>query len=336
MKIDLLGIKIDNLRKKELLQAIESRLEQDRSIFIVTPYSESIVATQKDEEFRKILNSADFALPDGIGILWAAKFLSGFPSPGLGRDQGRGRILIILWQLIKSLGLIIFFPKSIRSPIPEKISGSDFVWDLAGLAEKNKYSVFLLGGFGNAPERVGERLREKFPNLKIAGVSNASPFVSPPREGELEGVMDNTVSHGTSPLSPPHEEGNSIIETINSSGADFLFVALGPIRQEKWIYENLPNLRVNPVTAPSDIDPEYRLKTESTPVRRSNGVKLAIGLGGTFDYIADKRPPAPQILRQAGLEWLWRLATQPSRIFRIARGVFGLIFYAFKKRLNSI
>lgn len=307
MKINLLGVQIDNLTKTQVLREIESRLKQDKPIFIATPYSESIVAAQKDLEFRDVLNSADIALPDGIGILWAAKFLSNFSPVRRGRLRG-GRIW---YELVKSLLAIIFNPSYIRSPIPEKISGSEFIWDLAELASQNNYSIFLLGGFGDTPEKAAAKLKTKFPNLKIAG--HYSP---PPLRGERSG------------------EGE-IVELINNSNADFLFVALGPIRQEKWIYENLPNLRVNPVTALDDKYSENRLKTGLFSKGRSNGVKLAIGLGGTFDYLAGKRPYRAQFWASTGLEWLWRLLSQPRRAGRILRGVLGLIWYCFRATVPS-
>ncbi len=277
MKIDILGIKINADTKNTILFLLKKLLAEEQKIFIVTPYSEMIVAAQTDRTFRDILNSATFALPDGIGILWTANYLSLFPSPGLGRDQGRGRKLFIL---IRSLLAILFNPQSIQNPIPEKISGSDFIWDLSRLAGERGYSIFLLGGFDDTPELVAKKLQARFPGLKIAGT------LSPPARGG-------------------DEEGVGEVEQINASGADFLFVALGPVTQEKWIAENLPNLQI----------------------------KLAIGLGGTFDYLASKVTAAPQIWRNLGLEWLWRLIIQPWRLWRISRGVLGLIWLAFKHRL---
>ena len=108
----------------------------------------------------------------------------------------------------------------------------------------------------------------------------------------------------SSPLRGEDKGGGEILDLINSSSADFLFVALGPGTQEQWISDNLPNLRV----------------------------KLTIGLGGTFDYLAGKSPPAPQIWAKMGLEWLWRLITQPWRLGRILRGILGLIWYSVSYR----
>ena len=75
---------------------------------------------------------------------------------------------------------------------------------------------------------------------------------------------------------------------INFAKADILFVAFGHPKQEKWIVQNLPKL----------------------------SVKVAMGVGGSFDYISGKIPRAPKWLRKLGLEWLFRLIIQPWRIKR--------------------
>jgi N-acetylglucosaminyldiphosphoundecaprenol N-acetyl-beta-D-mannosaminyltransferase len=51
-------------------------------------------------------------------------------------------------------------------------------------------------------------------------------------------------------------------------------------------------------------------------------VRLALGVGGTFDFISGKAKRAPKIMRQAGLEWLWRLGKQPRRLGRIYQATF--------------
>lgn len=274
MKIDVLGVQINADSRNTIIFLIKKLLADGRKIFIATPYSEMIVRAQEDRGFREILNAATFALPDGTGVLWAAHYLK-------------------FKKFIPSLFSIIFRPSSIRDPIPEKISGSDFIWDLASLASEKNYSIFLLGGFGNTPELVAKRLKEKYPNLKIVGTFNEKQDLS--SSGLTRGSRLDSGS-----MAGMTERAR---QKINESNADFLFVALGPVVQEKWIASNLPNLRV----------------------------KLAIGLGGTFDYLASKVSPAPQIWAKIGLEWLWRLVTQPWRAFRVSKGVLGLIWYTIKK-----
>lgn len=85
----------------------------------------------------------------------------------------------------------------------------------------------------------------------------------------------------------PDEEG--IINKINDASPDILLVAFGAPKQEKFIFDNKMALHV----------------------------KLAMGVGGTFDYIAGIVPYAPVWLRNIGLEWLYRLFTQPKRWRRI-------------------
>lgn len=268
MKVDVLGVQIDALPKNELLKQIEKSLLANRQIFLTTPYSESLVAAQRDDEFRRMLNSSDFVLPDGVGVLWAANYLN---------RGGKYGFLRELWALAASLGALIFRPGRIRMPIPEKISGSELIRDLSEMAERNGWSVFLLGGFGDTGAAAARTLQTNFPRLKLAGTYAGSPA----------------------------EAGT--VRRVNESGADFLFVAYGPRAQEEWIVKNRGNL----------------------------SSKLLIGVGGTFDYLAGKRPYRPKKWALRGLEWLWRLLTQPWRAGRIFRGVFGLIYYAFRAKLEG-
>ncbi len=95
------------------------------------------------------------------------------------------------------------------------------------------------------------------------------------------------------------EDNSEIIKKINDAQADVLFVAFGMGKQEKWIFENrdkLPN------------------------------VKIAMGVGGAFDFISGVIPRAPKWMRKLGLEWLFRLYQQPKRIKRIWNATVKFIY----------
>ncbi len=92
---------------------------------------------------------------------------------------------------------------------------------------------------------------------------------------------------------------------LTTFAPDIVFSALGFPYQEKIIFNNKNNW---------------------------TSVRLALGVGGTFDFITKKATRAPKIMRRAGLEWLWRLGKQPRRLGRIYRATF--VFMAkilFKK-----
>ncbi|MYE77678.1 MAG: WecB/TagA/CpsF family glycosyltransferase [Chloroflexi bacterium] len=91
--------------------------------------------------------------------------------------------------------------------------------------------------------------------------------------------------------SPAAEEEDKIVARVNASRADILFVAYGAPRQDKWIARNLPRLQVS----------------------------LAMGVGGSLDFIAGHVPRAPGWMRERGLEWLYRLLRQPWRLRRMLR-----------------
>ena len=82
-----------------------------------------------------------------------------------------------------------------------------------------------------------------------------------------------------------------ILDEIKNSNADILLVGLGAPKQEKWIYNNI----------------------------RFTGAKICIGVGGSFDVMSGNIKRAPKIFCKLGLEWFYRLITQPTRIKRMMR-----------------
>jgi N-acetylglucosaminyldiphosphoundecaprenol N-acetyl-beta-D-mannosaminyltransferase len=82
------------------------------------------------------------------------------------------------------------------------------------------------------------------------------------------------------------EEREQVIRTINASGADVVWVCLGCPRQEMWMLEHRGRL----------------------------DVRVMLSVGQAFNILAGTRPRAPKLLRQVGLEWLYRMVTEPNRL----------------------
>lgn len=164
---------------------------------------------------------------------------------------------------------LVYASKLLGFPLKERVTGIDFLYRALGLLEKEQKSVFLLGGRPQGKEALSVaetaamRMKERFPGLRIAGIHH--------------GYFND-------------EEELKIVEEINRSGADFLCVALGSPKQEKFM---------------------GRYRAELL-------VKAAIGVGGSLDVWAGTVKRAPKFFRDHGLEWLYRFVKQPARYKRIA------------------
>jgi N-acetylglucosaminyldiphosphoundecaprenol N-acetyl-beta-D-mannosaminyltransferase len=227
------------------------------------------VFASKDPAYKSVLNQADLSLADGVGILWAARYLD-LPA--------RNRISALL-QIFTTGAAIIFDRKSMSKIIKEQISGSRLLFDLAALASAKGYSLALAGGLDSVAAQTSYELKKKFPQLKInLAVSGGVPF------------------------------DDKLADEISRSNSDILLIAYQPPKQEKWIAENIARLNV----------------------------KLAMGVGGTFDYVSGKRKPAPEIFYKLGLEWFWRLITQPWRIKRMWNAIVVFISIIYKSKVSKI
>ena len=267
MRIDVAGLHIDNVTVAQTLEKITQFVKSGRPHYLVTAYSEFVVEATNNPKYKAVLNNSDLSLPDGIGILWAAKFLS--------QTKKDPFSTIVHW--IISLFQIVLAPLKIRSVIKEQVTGSRLIYDIAALAEQNGFSLALVGGFDDVAEQSAKVLKNKYPNLKINLAYN-----------------------------PEYFDERAVFK-IAQSQSDILLIAYQPPKQEIWLAENLPQLNV----------------------------KVAIGLGGTFDYLAGKRQPAPNILHYLGLEWFWRMVTQPWRIKRMWRAIIVFSFLVLKYQLKK-
>lgn len=116
----------------------------------------------------------------------------------------------------------------------------------------------------------------------------AAPGVAKKATNKLRLIYQNLKIAGAS-IGEPKFSQKQIVHEIKKSKADILLVAYGAPKQDKFIYKNLNKL----------------------------GVKVAIGVGGSFDFITGIQKRAPVWMRKIGLEWLWRLIREPKRAGRI-------------------
>ncbi len=108
-----------------------------------------------------------------------------------------------------------------------------------------------------------------------------------------------------------YRQDTIVLNKINKFKPDILFVCLGAPAQEIWIHENLPALP---------------------------NVRIALGVGGSFDFLSGKMSRAPKVMRDLGLEWSYRLIQEPKRLARIKNAVadFLLKCHEWKKRMSKV
>jgi len=174
----------------------------------------------------------------------------------------------------------------------ERYPGVDLMQDICALAEKEGKSIYLLG---SGSDEIVKKTATKL-NKKYSNLKivghNKGPKIEL-RVTSYELLVTN------------EEKNDEILHDIIMTAPDILFVAFGHGKQEKWINENLPHL-------PS--------------------VRVAMGVGGAFDFISGHIKRAPRLIRKIGLEWLYRLIQEPRRIGRIFKATVLFIYCdIFKK-----
>ncbi|OLO36093.1 glycosyltransferase [Priestia megaterium] len=159
------------------------------------------------------------------------------------------------YQIPDGIGVILA-SKLKKGRIRERVTGIDMMLKLCKEATNNGKRIFLYGAKPGIADEAKVKLEEMFPGILIVGTLNG------------------------------YEKNEEIIErTINDSGAEIVFVALGSPAQENWIIAHKEKL--NP--------------------------SVYQGVGGSFDVISGRLNRAPAVFQKFGLEWLYRLLKEPWR-----------------------
>jgi len=224
-RLNILNLWVDPVDMGGALEKIEHFVEKgDRphSIFAVNP--EKNFSVPLDPQLHKVFRETDLLIPDGIGMVIAAR--------------------------------ILYHARLSRVP------GVELMEEICRLSSHKGYRVFIYGAKEEVSAKAAQVLLQRHPSLSIVGRANG--YVS-------------------------QAEMPALVEQINDSGAQILFLALGSPRQEQWYVQHADKLTT---------------------------VRVCQGIGGTLDTIAGTVKRAPKAWCRMNLEWLYRLLHEPKRIVR--------------------
>ena len=177
MRVEVMGVPIDNVTMDEALEAAQRLLEQPGAAYCVTPNAEIVYETLSNDTLRKIICQADLVLPDGAGVVLGAKILG--------------------------------------TPVKQKVAGIEFADNLMRTLEHTEKRFYFLGGKPGVAETAAEKLRKKYPDLKICGTHDGY-----------------------------FQEVSTVIAKINEKAPDVQFVCLGAGKQEQFMYDHRADLKV--------------------------------------------------------------------------------------------
>jgi N-acetylglucosaminyldiphosphoundecaprenol N-acetyl-beta-D-mannosaminyltransferase len=205
----ILGIKVSPLTFTELKDFMVDALKSDKKLKISKSNGEFLIRAHQSKSFQKLLNDSDLNIPDGIGVLWSAKYLSLPVSKNVFLRFFQSSI-----QMIYSGAAIVFSPSYVKGVIPERLSGIEVFYTMLESCISAGSGVYFFGARPEVLESAIKIIREKYPKLKISGYH-----------------------HGYG------DKGSKIISDINKTDAKLLIVALGSPEQEQWISDNLDKLK---------------------------------------------------------------------------------------------
>lgn len=222
-RIKFLNTEIDNLTMNEALDVIKSLITQNKNSYVVTPNVDHIVQLEKDKELAMVYKNADLILTDGTPLIWMSKWM--------------------------------------KTPIKEKISGSDLFPKLCELSAKQGYKMFFLGAGPGVAARAAQNLQLRFQNLQVIGT------YSPPYKFEQN-----------------NSELQKIEEMIKNLKPDILVVGLGCPKQEKFIFHNKERLGV-----PLSLGLGASLDFEAGRIKRAPKWMSNIGIEWLYRIIQDPK-----------------------------------------------
>lgn len=202
--MNLFGVPVVLASKNDVVAWCEERLLANLKTRVVTANPEILLRARSEAWFNAVVRKADLVTPDGAGVCWAAIFFRL-------AEQSKSFFEIIK-LFIYTLWDVVFGRKE-RYDFPERVSGSDLLWNIVDLAEKLNEKVYLIGGENGTAQRAALRIKNEYLNLNI---------------------MAYGPDHMSTPYSP-----YSLHNELEKFKPSVVFVAYGSPKQEEWIGQNM-------------------------------------------------------------------------------------------------
>ena len=155
-RVDLLGVKFHAIDERQCVLHIAEELSAGRGGWAITPNLDILRQCQRDGGLRKMLETAELVVADGMPLIWASR-LKGTPLPG-------------------------------------RVAGSNLISSLSAEAARRGRSIYLLGGSPGSAVKAAGILTARFPGLRIAGTSCPTPGFEKTEGGISEVVGDLTAA----------------------------------------------------------------------------------------------------------------------------------------------
>lgn len=252
MKVTVAGVNFDGLTMVQAVaQVVEMARAGDKFRHVCTCNTDHLALMREDAAFREVYADADLVLADGAPIVWLSRLCSCRPNPAL----------------------------------PERVTGSDLLWELARASADQGLRLFLLGGMPGAADRAAEALIARYPGARICGT------YCPPRERFAS-----------------EEEQARICDRIQRARPDVLLVGFGTPKQEKWIADRRGELGV-----PVSIGVGAGLDMAGGLVRRAPLWMRRTGLEWFFRFLKEPRRLAGRYFGR-DLPFLGRLTVHAAAV----------------------
>jgi N-acetylglucosaminyldiphosphoundecaprenol N-acetyl-beta-D-mannosaminyltransferase len=232
------------------------------------------------------------SVPDGIGVVLANEFYNRMSAFCEVSNKYRNFLTVKFKPILYRFRAVLLWIQLVLEAIihPKKyltVTGVDLVDKFCELANKKGYTILLLGGWPR--NFFGKNLKGDYDVATLAAE-------------KLKSKYPDIHIVGSSSKFSPHEFDDlatiayikDCMQSASLKHIDMLFISYGSPAQEVWLQRNFQNL----------------------------DIKLAVGVGGSFDYISGFTARPPKFIRTFHFEWLYRLITQPYRLKRIINALF--------------